>query len=78
MSRKHGSREYGIGKGRPRAELSTLLALVARSAIVTVGTQPHALWSDWEEQRKSADVDALVLAWIVGHVQGPLHRGRLN
>jgi hypothetical protein len=58
------------------ADLSAVLALVAHSAIVTA---PAAtVVSDWAEQRKSADVDALVLAWIASHVQGPLHHGRLN
>ena len=36
------------------------------------------LFSDWETDRKSADVDALILAWIASHVPGSPHRGRLN
>jgi hypothetical protein len=58
---------------------ATLLALVARSTIRFVRTpQSEFLFSDWETQRKSADVDALILAWIASHVPGTAHRGRLN
>ena len=69
-------------KSRSRSPSATglpaVLTLVARSTIVTAATQMPDPLSDWEHKRKSADVDALVLAWIAGHVQGPLYRGRLN
>jgi hypothetical protein len=61
----------------PARDLSAVLALIAGSAIVTVPVAEPS-FSNWEELRNSADVDALVLAWIASHVRGPLHRGRLN
>lgn len=65
---------------RPAAtDLHALLALVAGSAIVCEPAQPpEALFADWEKARKSADVDALILAWIASHVPGSAHRGRLH
>jgi hypothetical protein len=61
------------------AELHTILALVAGSTILPSGlTRPAALFSDWEKERKSANVDALILAWIASHVPGSTHRGRLH
>jgi len=63
----------------PAADLAALLALVAASTIRFERARPsERLFSDWEMQRKSADVDALILAWIASHVPGPAHRGRLN
>jgi len=63
----------------PAADLAALLALVAGSAIRFERAQRSArLFSDWETERKSADVDALILAWIASHVPGSPHRGRLN
>jgi hypothetical protein len=58
------------------ADLLALLALVADSAIVSEPVEP--LFADWENDRKSADVDALILAWIASHVPGSPHRGRLH
>jgi hypothetical protein len=58
------------------ADLLALLALVADSAIVSEPVAP--LFADWENDRKSADVDALILAWIASHVPGSPHRGRLH
>jgi hypothetical protein len=59
---------------RPAAtDLHALLALVAGPA-----QPPEALFADWEKARKSADVDALILAWIASHVPGSAHRGRLH
>ena len=65
---------------RPAApDLHALLALVAGSAILSgPARRPKPLFSDWEKERKSADVDALILAWIASHVPGPAHRGRLH
>ncbi len=61
------------------ADLHALLALVASSPIVSRPLPPpRALFSDWEKDRKSADVDALILAWIASHVHGSAHRGRLH
>jgi hypothetical protein len=61
------------------ADLHTLLALVAGSPILSgPAPQPEALFSDWESERKSADVDALILRWIASHVHGSAHRGRLH
>jgi hypothetical protein len=64
---------------RPAAtDLDALMALVAGSAIVCGPAQPQVLFADWEKARKSADVDALILAWIASHVPGSAHRGRLH
>jgi hypothetical protein len=71
-----------MNKSRKRRQYSPDLAdaraLVAGSAIVVPAPRTQAVFSDWEKDRKSADIDALVLAWIAGHVRGPLYRGRLN
>jgi hypothetical protein len=64
---------------RPAANLHALLALVAGSAIrFERPQQSEVLFSDWETERKSANVDALILAWIASHVPGSAHRGRLH
>jgi hypothetical protein len=61
------------------ADLHALLALVAGSSIVLVSA-PRAvpIFSDWETERRSDDVDALILAWIASHVPGTAQRGRLH
>jgi hypothetical protein len=60
-------------------EFHALLALVAGSAIRSQpAPQPGASFADWEKERKSADVDALILAWIASYVPGSAHRGRLH
>jgi hypothetical protein len=65
---------------RPAAtNLEALLALVAGSTILSGPARaPDVMFSDWEKQRKSADVDALILAWLASHVPGSAHRGRLH
>ena len=64
---------------RAPPDLVAVLTLVAGSTIKAVpARQPEKIFSDWQAARKSADIDALVLAWIASHVRGPLHRGRLN
>jgi hypothetical protein len=65
---------------RPGAtDLHALLALVAGSTILPPPAPPPAgFFADWEKERKSANVDALILAWIAGHVPGSAHRGRLH
>ncbi|HEY6255783.1 MAG TPA: hypothetical protein VIY51_08320 [Xanthobacteraceae bacterium] len=61
------------------ADLRALRALVERSPIRSLPAQgPEAIFADWERDRKSTDVDALILAWIASHVQRPAHRGRLH
>src|ERR1700688_1864074 len=53
------------------ADLHALSALVADSAILCGPARgPQLLFSNWEKERKSADVDALILAWIASHVSG--------
>jgi hypothetical protein len=60
-------------------DLQALLALVASSPIRSEpAPQPGALFADWENDRKSADVDSLILAWIASYVPGSAHRGRLH
>jgi hypothetical protein len=65
---------------RPVApDLYALQALIAGSAIRAKPVpQPEALFADWEKQRKSVDVDALILAWIASFVPGSALRGRLH
>jgi hypothetical protein len=64
---------------RPAAtDLHALLALVAGSAIRSKPAPTEVLFADWEKARKSANVDALILAWIASHVHGSTHRGRLH
>jgi hypothetical protein len=61
------------------ADLRALLALVAGSGILFGPVrQPDPLFADWEKERKSADVDAVILAWIAGFARGAAHRGRLH
>jgi hypothetical protein len=63
---------------RPAAgDLSALLALISGSTIRSGEPQPP-LFADWESERKSPDVDALILAWIASHVPTAAHRGRLH
>jgi hypothetical protein len=59
------------------ADLHALLALVAGSPIVAEPA-PSPSFCDWEKERKSPDVDALILAWIASHVPASAHRGRLH
>jgi hypothetical protein len=61
------------------SDLHAVMALVAGSTILSGPARPaEVLFPDWEKQRKSADVDALILAWIASHVPGALHRSRLH
>jgi hypothetical protein len=61
------------------ADLHAMLALVAGSPIVLApAPRPVPLFSDWETERRSDDVDALILAWIASHVPGTAQRGRLH
>jgi hypothetical protein len=62
------------------ADLHAIFALVARSTIVLEepAPRPERLFADWEKDRRSADVDALILAWIASHVPGTTQRGRPN
>jgi hypothetical protein len=59
--------------------LYAALALVAGSPIISgPPRRPAGLFADWEKDRKSGDIDSLILAWIASHVPGPLHRSRLH
>jgi hypothetical protein len=61
------------------AGLCDVLALVAASTIVLKpAPRPEPIFSDWETERRSADVDALILAWIASHVPGTAQRSRLH
>jgi hypothetical protein len=62
------------------ADLHAILALVAGSTIVLkeAAPRPEPVFSDWETERRSPDVDALILAWIASHVPGTAQRGRLH
>ena len=61
----------GCCRSRRRVGAGRGLAHRVRAAPAARG-----LFADWENERKSADVDALILAWIASHVPGSLHRGR--
>ncbi len=58
-------------------KLSALRALVVASPIRALPLRQPA-FGDWENQRRSADVDALILAWIASYVRNAAQRGRLN
>jgi hypothetical protein len=59
------------------ADLHALRAVVAASPI-RASRAPEGFFPDWQAARKSANVDALVLAWIASHVPGRPHRGRIH
>ncbi|HEY2229063.1 MAG TPA: hypothetical protein VGI22_15285 [Xanthobacteraceae bacterium] len=65
---------------RPAAnDLNAVLALVAGSSIVPgPAPRPVAPFAGWEKECKSADTDAMILAWIAGFSRGPTRRGRLH
>jgi hypothetical protein len=65
---------------KPAADLYAVLAQVTSSAIRISGPRerPAGQFANWEKDRKSAHVDALILAWIASHVPGPAHHGRLH
>jgi hypothetical protein len=64
---------------RPASHLPTLLAVIARSPIrVLPARRPRAVSADWEKERKSPDIDALILAWIASHVPVAPQRSRLH
>ena len=52
------------------APLYALIAAIKRSPIVVRLSERLLLARDWATVRKSADVDAYVLAWIASHVRG--------
>ena len=58
-------------------KLSALRALVVTSPIRALPLR-QPVFADWESQRRSADVDALILAWITSYNRGAAQRGRLN
>jgi hypothetical protein len=80
MSRKGRESIMLADLERPAAnDLHALLALVAGSSILSgPARRPEVPLAGWEKNCKSADVDALVLAWIGGFTRGPAHRGRLH
>jgi hypothetical protein len=51
-------------------DLQSLQEAVARSPIFVRQLALDALLADWERTRLSADVDAVVLAWIARHARG--------
>jgi hypothetical protein len=51
---------------------------VAGSPIVVRVPPPGTFIADWENVRKCADVDTVILAWIASHRHGAAHRGRLH
>ena len=70
---------YEQPAARAAADMAMLQAAVATSPILAPGTRtPEGFFPDWQAARKSADVDALVLAWIASHVPGAPQRGRMH
>jgi hypothetical protein len=59
------------------ADLASLLAAVVSLPIVARPSvrAPDAPIADWANVRRSAGVDAAILAWIASHVHGAPHRG---
>ena len=53
---------------RTASDLEVIVATIANSPVVTRPAVLASLLSDWENARKSPDVDAIVLAWIASHV----------
>jgi hypothetical protein len=49
------------------ADLEELKRAVAASPIVSGPSWLEMRLSDWENTRRSADVDTVVLAWLVSH-----------
>ena len=62
--------------GTHRADLRALLAAIKRSPIVARLTAGLSIGRDWLTVRRSADVDAYVLAWIASHVRADQRRRR--
>lgn len=60
------------------SHLSVLRLLLAHSPIHVVPTRPHAVFADWERERKSPDIEARILAWIASHAPVTPQRGRLH
>ena len=74
--RPAGSDRAGTDPAGP--DVRALRALVAASPILAQPVPaPERFIRDWQAVRKSADVDALVLAWIASHVPAA-HRGRMH
>jgi hypothetical protein len=51
----------------PAAELEELKRAIAASPIVTGPSWLELRLADWENTRHAADVDTVVLAWLVSH-----------
>ena len=58
------------------APLYPLVAAIKRSPIVVRLSERLLLARSWASVRKSADVDAYVLAWIASHVREPRRNPR--
>jgi hypothetical protein len=67
-----------MNAGPAAADLHAILGLVMASTIVLEEPAPRSelVFSDWETERRSDNVDALILAWIASHVPGTTQRGR--
>ena len=57
-----------------KADLESLHAAIARSPICVRPLALEARLADWQCTRQAADIDAVILAWIVGHVRGAAFR----
>lgn len=74
-----GAREGPLrgGESDMDQKLSAVRALVVASPIRTLPLRQPNLVA-WEDQRRSADVDSLILAWIASYARNAAQRGRLN
>ena len=51
----------------PAAELEELKRAIAASPIVSGPSWLELRLADWENTRQAADVDTVILAWLVSH-----------
>ncbi len=58
---------YELPAADPVADLEEIERAIAASPIVAGPSWLELRLADWENTRRSADVDAVVLAWLVGH-----------
>jgi hypothetical protein len=65
-------------KSQHAVDVCALRALVAGSPIRPLTVPPQAVFTDWQIDRRSEGVDALILAWIASHTRGVGPRRRLH
>jgi hypothetical protein len=58
---------YELPAADPVADLDEIERAIAASPIVSGPSWLELRLADWENTRRSADVDTVVLAWLVSH-----------